>query len=143
MASFFSAALTLLAGTPVAAGARFESGGVLLRSSGFSLASESVGHISWTPPVIDDGRNAKGKGKAASLLSVADETKLLSSANAGMFKRELFQLSSKIGELVIHIQDLTNPLEMGFKSELKLTASDLDDLDAKMAHPLSKLEKTI
>merc|ERR1719321_1293011 len=43
-------------------------------------------------------------------------------------------------DMIQCIEDLTNPVEMGFRKELKLSPADLDDLDKKMKEPASKVE---
>merc|ERR1719375_41780 len=111
---------------------RSGAGEVELRSRGFLVASES--ELSVAEEAV-----AKGHPHAFSLLGVSETARLVSSTGAQVLKNRLFTASSHIRDMVLLLQDLTNPMEMGLRKTLELSAADINGLDHKLVKPLSKV----
>jgi len=102
--------------------------------SGFGLASLQR-------QMLSVGTRSQGKTQAH--YSAAATKSLELSANAQILKNRLNGARTHFQDVIIKIEDYTNPIEMGLHPIPHFTGADADALNEKLSKPLKKAEESL
>jgi hypothetical protein len=103
-------------------------------SSGFSAAVEKIG-------LLQEGKlKSTGKLKA---MSHMDTSLLMVSSSATMLCKTAHSTWMHFREMDLKISDVTNPVELGLRSQLNLQPGDVDELEKRLQRDLKKSQSFV
>merc|ERR1719316_2150027 len=76
--------------------------------------------------------------KEAKVMSQMDTSLLLVTSNSAMLAKTAHSVWMHLREVDLKISDLTNPVELGLRNDLRLEKGDVDDLEKKIQRQIQK-----